>query len=225
MLVSHNKQFIFIKTRKTAGTSLEGLLEPFCAPTGHAPRHVQPFLETEYGIIGGRAGGERTDDPLQAHSSAEQIRAHLGNGKFRSYLKVYGVRNPFDKVVSWFWHVMPETTRLELAVDFDKARWLFQNWLWMRPVLPIDDQFYRTKKGPFKAHIIRYEQMAEDLSSLSEKLQIDIHPETMPAWKTQARQHRAVSLSSYYDDASANVVRRHFRRDFDRFGYSAEVPK
>lgn len=34
MLVNHTKKFIFLKTVKTAETSVEGLLERFCLPPG-----------------------------------------------------------------------------------------------------------------------------------------------------------------------------------------------
>jgi len=34
MLVSHRKKFIYTKTAKTAGTSVESYFEPFCLPEG-----------------------------------------------------------------------------------------------------------------------------------------------------------------------------------------------
>jgi hypothetical protein len=219
MLVSHKHKFIYIKTRKTASTSIEGLLEPLCAPEGHVPRHVQPFIASENGIIAGRAGGEKETDPLTSHSSARAISKELGTKTFRAYLKVYPVRNPYDKVVSWFWHVMPPETRGELQEDFGAARKLFRTWLLMRPILPVDSQFYTTSRGFFKAHTIHYERMSEDLEALAEKLKAEIDMSQLPSWKTASRAHKDVPISDYYDTDTSDIVKNEFSRDFKKFGY------
>ena len=45
-LVSHRKRFIFLKTHKTAGTSVEVALEPLCAPNGAVTgEHYRAALE------------------------------------------------------------------------------------------------------------------------------------------------------------------------------------
>ena len=221
MLVSHRHKFIYIKTRKTASTSVEGLLEPLCAPEGHVPRHVQPFLSSEYGVIAGRAGAERSDDPLSAHSGAERVLHYLGRSTFRSYLKIYCVRDPYDKVVSWFWHVMPLDLRETLSDDFPAARYLFRAWLLMRPTLPLDRQFYATRShGPFKAHVIRYEQLHDDLAALADKLDAPLDLERLPRWKTKSRGHKGATLAEYYDEDTREVVRDAFQYDFKHFGYT-----
>ncbi len=220
MLVSHKYEFIYIKTRKTASTSIEGLLEPLCAPAGHVPSHVQPFLSSEYGIIAGRAGAEKPDDPLTAHSPAQRILNTLGRKTFRSYQKIYAIRDPYDKVVSWFWHVMPQEFRDELQDDFTATRTLFRTWLLMRPVLPVDNQFYVTSLGRFKAFRIRYEHMHEDLEELAALLDMPIDLAKLPRWKTTTRSHRGAPVEAYYDDDTRAVVRKEFARDFEKFGYS-----
>ena len=219
MLVSHRYKFIYIKTRKTASTSIEGLLEPLCAPAGHVPRHVQAYISSENGIIAGRAGGQSQDDPLTAHSSAQTVVKELGLKTFRSYLKIYPVRDPYDKVVSWFWHVMPKEIRGEMEADFGTARRLFRTWMLMRPSLPVDTQFYTTSRGFFKAYPIHYERMAEDLEALAEKLGAPIDLSQLPSWKTASRAHKDIPLQDYYDTDTREIVRSDFRRDFKKFGY------
>ncbi len=219
MLVSHKHQFIYIKTHKTASTSIEGLLEPLCAPEGHVPNHVQPYITSENGIIAGRAGGQNKDDPLTAHSSAQQVLEEVGLRIFRSYLKIYPVRDPYDKVVSWFWHVMPGEIRDEMEADFDTARRLFRTWMLMRPALPVDNQFYTTSRGFFKAFPIHYERMAEDLGELSDKLGAPIDLSQLPRWKTASRAHKDIPLTEYYDADTREIVQSDFHRDFKKFGY------
>lgn len=221
MLISHEHKFIYLKTRKTASTSVEGVLELLCTPKGHVPEHKQAELKTDIGYVAGRAGGQKPTDFLQAHSTANEVRNKLGNGIFESYRKVYTVRNPFDKVVSWFWHVMPEETNDRLSQDFDATRVLFNDWLQMRPNLPIDLQYYKTKQGFFEAHVIRYENITEGIRQFADALRTDIDLSTMPAWKSQVRAHKERSFDDYYQPKTRDIVRKLFAHDFETFNYPA----
>lgn len=60
VLVSHDHNFIFPKTYKTASTSAEMFCEPFCAQPEHEVSISTPARETKHGIIGRRndADGE-----------------------------------------------------------------------------------------------------------------------------------------------------------------------
>ncbi|WCR14143.1 sulfotransferase family 2 domain-containing protein [Paracoccus seriniphilus] len=219
MLISHRHKFIYIKTHKTASTSIEGILEAACVLSDDAAKHRRPYITTSDGIVAGRNGGERPEDPLTAHSPAAAIRRVIGARKFKQYLKVYAVRNPYDKVVSWYWHVMPKDLRVELKEDFSEARKFFRNWLLMRPTLPTDLKFYRTPAGRFKAYQIRYESMNEDLQALADKLGFDLDTTAMPQWKTAARGHKDVDFENYYDPETRKVVEEAFSYDFKNFGY------
>ena len=66
-LVSHKHQFVFLKTRKTAGTSIEMLLEPFCAPPGHVPVERTEGMVTPHGVIGHRL------QPIDLRGVAEAV--------------------------------------------------------------------------------------------------------------------------------------------------------
>jgi hypothetical protein len=54
MLVSHEKKFIYIKTIKTAGTSVEMALQPCCMPKGGVVTEWTDCSETKTGIVGAR---------------------------------------------------------------------------------------------------------------------------------------------------------------------------
>ncbi|MDB6179395.1 sulfotransferase family 2 domain-containing protein [Paracoccus sp. Z330] len=219
MLISHRHKFIYIKTHKTASTSIEGILEAACLPSEEATKHRRPYTDTPDGIVAGRNGGEQDNDPLWAHSTAASIQRVVGKMKFRQYLKVYAIRNPYDKVISWYWHVMPKDLRAEMKEDFPAARKLFHSWLRMRPRLPTDLQFYRTPAGQFKAHVIRYEHMHDDLQEFAEKVGMEFDPQNMPQWKTASRGHKDIDLSDYYDAETRKIVQNQFAFDFKNFGY------
>lgn len=219
MLVSHTHKFIYLKTRKTASTSVEGLLERYCTPPGHEPQHTQDEIRSEFGIVAARAGGVSLPDGINAHASASEIETWLGSKTFNSYRKIYVVRNPYDKVVSWFWHVMPMSTKHRVGDDFDSARQLFSDWLRMRPNLNTDAQFYRIGKRLLDATVIKQESLREDLKAFGDTIGVAVDPDTMPRWKTEARRHRDRHFSDYYDEQTRQVIDRAFAFDFNQFGY------
>lgn len=218
MLVSNRYRFILIKTRKTAGSSLEGLLQPLCVPDGFQVSHSADEIVTDAGIVGARAGGESSRGH-GAHMSAKGIRKAVGPGTFDSFTKIVPVRDPFDKVVSWYWHVMPQDTKDRVSQDFADARSLFRDWLRMRPSLNTDEKFYKVGKRPFDCFLVRYEHLSEDIESLSRKLGVPLDLKSLPQWKTATRLHRDRDTAEYYDKRTADIVRNKFAYDFDNFGY------
>ena len=52
--VSHSHKFIFLKTRKTAGTSIEMLLEPLCTEPNSVVTEERATSITRQGIVGRR---------------------------------------------------------------------------------------------------------------------------------------------------------------------------
>lgn len=106
MLVSHKKKFIFTKTAKTAGTSVESYFEPFCmAPGEWEESHGRDQYVSDFGIIGYR-GPNRGDSLWWNHMSAAMIKEKLCSNIWNSYFKFTVVRNPFSKLVSgwYFFH-------------------------------------------------------------------------------------------------------------------------
>lgn len=221
MLISHRHKFIFLKTHKTASTSVEAALEPFCTPDGHVPEHRQAEISSDRGYVSGRMGGQTPDDFLRAHAGARMIEGKVGRKVFTTYTKVYTIRNPYDKVVSWFWHVMPEETVTRLSESFDDTRQLFADWLQMRPVLPVDTSIYSASKGVFAAETIRFEQLKQDLPAFGRKIGVDIDMDQLPRWKSGTRGHKDRSFEEYYTPHLRKIIRQKFAFDFKNFGYAA----
>src|SRR5437016_2294873 len=103
MLLSHRKRFLYSKTFKTAGTSVESFFERWCMPEGEWTfAHARDEYVSNAGIIGYRgpepAGGRR----WWGHMTAAEIRERAGAAIFDAYFKFCVVRNPFDKAVSAF---------------------------------------------------------------------------------------------------------------------------
>ncbi|MEQ1784939.1 MAG: hypothetical protein ABMA14_26630, partial [Hyphomonadaceae bacterium] len=132
MLLSHAHRFIYLKTRKTAGTSVEVLLEPLCAPPGHVVKHGAPETVTPFGVIGFRGTKNLVGNAtFRNHMSAIAIRDLLPK-EFATYARIANVRNPYDKTISGYHHwsraTVAEASRLA-SEDPAKLRELFVDHL------------------------------------------------------------------------------------------------
>jgi hypothetical protein len=106
MILSHRHKFIFIKTKKTAGTSIEIALSGICGDDDIITR-ISPEDEVKRRGLGFR--GPQNDVVRGArlfhnHIPAANIRALVDTEIWNTYFKFCFERNPWDKVVSlYFW--------------------------------------------------------------------------------------------------------------------------
>lgn len=217
MLVSHQYKFIFLKTVKTAGTSVELALEPYCrTPDLPPPSEVTGQIVSAHGIVGAR-GQKGLRAEFYNHMTAKEIRKALGKEVWDTYTKITVVRNPFDKTVSWFWMNVHESIRANCANDFEFAADTFRKWLKVAPTLPIDKGIY-TINGVISCDIVlRYETLIKDFNEATGMLGIE--GEVDLGHNKGGARRRPEEFKLYYDDASKDVVARHFKFEIRQFEY------
>jgi|688.fasta_scaffold04259_14 hypothetical protein len=202
MIIAHKNRFIFVKSRKTAGSSIQHALATFCEPED---------------VISGSGFSRNIDqigDKNRAHVEAEEIRCLLGAEVWESYYKFCFIRNPWDLTISrFFWDIKKMRTQ---EVDFNR-------WLKSKKIsqLEIDTLTpYTHIKGKLAVDFVgRYEHLSEDFARLCNKLELPL-PE-LPHQKARhvAKQH----YSQYYNDESIEIVRKLHGEAIDYFGYSFET--
>src|SRR6185312_9079529 len=105
MLISHRYRFIYTKTNKTAGTSVEAYFERYCMPDGEwHPGHARDEYDSEAGVIGYR-GENPKNKRWYNHMPAALIRQQVGETVWNDYYKFCVIRNPWEKAISGFAHL------------------------------------------------------------------------------------------------------------------------
>lgn len=193
MIASFQNNFIFIKTEKTAGTSIEVALTPYCGPAdiltpvvladerlrlidgqvaarNYAPR--DPRLEAAFRNavqMGDESAARRVLDALRTgpgfynHMTATEAAARLPADFWRRAFKFTIVRHPYERAVSGVYFVGGSAMT---AAEFDAT---FER---IFPALGIDHLRY-TRDGKLVVDdVIRHETIQGDLNRILARLNL-----------------------------------------------------
>jgi len=237
VLISHSHRFIYVKTRKTAGTSVEVYFEPYCRDPERGEtvsRRRTPEVSDRGVVSGGSRFFWERNRVWFNHMPAEEIRAALDPETWAGYLKFCVVRNPFDKVVSSFWWRIParERSRLDEA-PFDEVRAAFARWVGSPYVsvrararrkpnehIPTDRPIVAVDGDLGVDEVIRHETLETDMGRVCERLGVPWEPDRLGRFKS-GYWTRPEPAADYYDDATVRRVRDLFAWELETFGYDA----
>lgn len=226
VLVCHPERFIFMKTHKTASTSVEMYFERFCVPEG-AFRGTEAVPETvsATGVVGSRRDGKRKGDTWVNHMPAARVRALLGAETWAGYFKFTTVRDPFAQVLSnFFWRTdsrRPADDR-ELArtrrrfARFVRGR-LFGGRSWSNDIGIVGIDGRVAMDG-----LVRFERLAEDVEAVCQRLGLPWRPEWLPHTKKVKGEPARFATRDYYTPELAGIVAREFDWLFARSDYARE---
>lgn len=178
MIVSHKYKFIFIKTRKTAGTSIEYNLskylgkEDIITPTSEANYLAQNFfLETKISKFLKKLRLKNFSNffrkELNDHMHACELRKIIDQKIFDDYFKFCVEREPVDKCISYYF----------MRKNSPNSSYKRKNMTWDEFVnkkrFPVDMNFYSFENNLIVDKIIKYENLDKDLKSLLSNLGIN----------------------------------------------------
>jgi hypothetical protein len=180
MIISHSRQFIFVKCRKTASTSLEREIVPQLSRQDvwtpiSSPRREGNNHYTAWPMDWLSARSKRFSDYIgrdsrlhrrfyHDHIAAQRIANMLPGEQYREYFKFCFDRNPWDFLVSLFHQ---RAAKGRFSGDFDRFLYEFPiepNWR----LYTIDDE-------PAVDRIYRYEDMDSSIADISFRLKLQLH--------------------------------------------------
>lgn len=227
MIVSHKHRFIFLKTRKTAGTSIEIALSAFCADNdiitpidaddeavrkthgGRGPQHYKlPWKAHTPGECV-RAALGKPRKQFYNHMPAAEAKALLGDSIWNTYYKFCFERNPWDKVLSQFF-----------ALGGHQRFGSIKNYLTGGEVARIwGYDLYSIKRHLAVDKVYKYEEMDESLAHISHTLALDV-PLTLPHTKAKgSRRGNREPYQNLFSPEERELVEVIFAREIRLLGY------
>lgn len=229
MIISHKNRFVFVKTRKTASTSVEIALSALCGARDVIT--VEPAEDEALRLGMSGRGYQNTVIALQdmdvrswarmvrlqarptyaAHLPARRVRSLLGCRRWDEYLSITIERNPWDRAISMYWwtcrNVESPPSLLEflrLAVESNRVK--ISNW-----------SLYTENDKVIVDEILRYEDLSDGFTRLWQIVGGHGLP-VLPRAKGRARRDRR-HYSEVLGPTERDLISKACRREIEHFGY------
>ena len=224
MLVSHTHKFIYLKTKKTGGTSVEAYLERFCLPEDITDYGSHDRIQTisDRGIVGSRNNGRSIKtDVYYNHMPASKVKELVGDNVWNNYRKFCVMRNPWDRMVSKFWWQLQSQLLKYEDRPFSDIRDYFEWFVENKPRWLADDLDVFTINGEVIVDdVIQYEDFDNEVARVCAEFGETYDTEEMPKYKSGIRK-RSNSYQDYYTNLKIkDIVAEAHSVWIDHFGYT-----
>ncbi len=228
MIISHRHQFIFLKTNKTAGTSIEIALSGVCgeddiispvSPEDEMTRSELGYRGPQNHLASAREYGivdvakllvkGRKKNRFYNHMPANEVKALIPDDTWNNYYKFCFERNPWDRVISlYYWRCKTEP-RPSIAqfIDSGALKRLKRKGL---ELYSIDGQIAVDK-------VCRFESISAELESIRTQLGITEKLE-LPHAKSRFRKDKR-SYRDILDEEQKTRIADMFSDEIKLMGY------
>lgn len=221
MLLSRSRKLIFIKTVKTASSSVQCALAACCDPR----IDTWTAVTDETGVV--RILAPTNDEGWATHASASDVLARIGSDDFGRMLKIGVVRDPFDFAISLYWWEARNGPGGEALVPAEHYEWLltapqaavredFTRWLRNKPEWPDNLAQLSLSNGLAVDVLLKFESIHDDMRRLFQRL--GVAPVALPIVKGAVRRSD-LARNDYFDAAAEAMIRKRFARTCDACGY------
>lgn len=216
-MISIQKQFLFVHVPKTGGNSIQNILRDY------SEDHIVTLAKHQDGVE--RFEVRNSKYNITKHSTLSHYKTVLDADTYRSLFKFATLRNPWDKMISFYFspHTgITEWNRNDFLTLVGRVPTL-RNYICEKPFavntlanLGTQNIFDNKKLDSDIDFLIRFEQLNHDFKEVCEKL--DIPHTLLPKRNSSVRTH----YSKYYDDELKEIVRRKFAEEIEFGNYRFE---
>lgn len=213
MIISHKHKFIFIKTRKTAGTSIEIYLSQFCGDEDI----ITPIMEDKSQIFNNRKVNNYKG--WYNHSLPLAIKNKIGSDVFDNYFKFTIVRNPWDKIVSRYFWSLKRDFKNKNELPFEEWFDIYKNNLENKY---IDENYkYAIINNEYVLDdYIKFECLHSDLERICKKIGIKYDITLLPHTKKNKKNKK--HYLDYYNKNNFDYIEKKHQLDCKFFNYKEE---
>src|SRR5262245_1616953 len=227
MILSHRFKFIFVKTAKTAGTSIEVFLSKYCGPQdivtpivprveGHQPHNyeglinpIPEILERPGKFFSALRHTMTSRTKFYNHMPAREVKQRVPADVWNSYFKFCAERNPWDKVLSHYhMHAAREGGGLSLDQYLARSRFPFNSFR------------YTNRAGTriIVDRILHYENLIRELGEVFSQLNIPFEGTLGVQAKSEFRTDRR-PYQQIFNDEQRRIVEKAFAKEVELHRY------
>ncbi len=225
MIISHKHKFIYIKLRKTAGTSIEMMLSKICGEndvitplgkedlirskekSGEARNYHFPLKKYWKREIAQFLLGQGPACFLE-HFTAQEILNRVDEEVWNDYYKFTFDRNPFDKAVSYyFWD------------GGDKKYGNIKDWINNGGLYSMSSyNLYSIGNRVVVDKVYKYEDMEKGLAHLTKRLNLDT-PLQLPEYRAKGTYRKVKDYREVIDPESRALLEVMYARELALLNY------
>ncbi len=196
-IISHSKKFIFVKTAKSAGTSIEIALSKYCGENDIITQLSKNDEEIR-AKLGYRGQQNHLDEKFHHGMSIFEIINYIGDEKFKEYFKITNVRNPWDRTLSYYYW---KTKRMWWRPD--PNQWIKSADLDLLNIR--GSQLFRKENKNYVDFFIRYENLYDDLKKALNTIGIE-DDFVLPHAKRSVRKSNKPYQEVWNDDSRKKIA-------------------
>lgn len=229
MILSHKYRFIYIKTYKTASTSIETALSEICGPDDIITPASEQLMKHR---AGNRTQNFRLDHPLvpkrpllkrllgrperyyhpsigyYEHMPAWRVKAYVGDEIWSSYYKFSFERNPWDRQVSWYYYKTKSKSSRPSFNRFNEDE---------RKAYVDNFNLYSIDDTPCLDFVGSYESLNTDFKNILKHIGLAGKVKLPHVNESDGRDE--TSYRDYFDDVSRELMQQWYAREITAFGY------
>ena len=211
MIISHKHKFIYIRSQKTASTSIDVFFAYYCGDDNDVITEMLDFDEYKLPYW---CKAKNYRHLSNSHVPAYMIKDFIGDDRWGEYYKLTSIRNPLDKMLScyFWWRREPDLGPLVRPLDYSFSAWIMAYDF--NDKLPIfHESYYKIDDEIICDDYIRYESLERDLERICEVLGVGYIPTCLMHYKKTEREDVDITV------LAKDKIRRMFKQELIDLDY------